>query len=49
MIYEEAARHGLDEQRSAMILDRKHRIYEFLEHTPCRVEWNVFPLIQTEF
>ena len=33
MIYEVAAGHGLNEQRSAEILDRKHRIYESLEHT----------------
>ena len=33
MIYEIAAAHGLNEQRSAEILDRKHRIYESLEHT----------------
>src|SRR5277367_798206 len=33
MIYEVAAAHGLNEQRSAEILDRKHRIYESLEHT----------------
>ena len=33
MIYEVAARHGLGEQRSAEILDRKHRIYESLSHT----------------
>jgi hypothetical protein len=32
MIYELAAEHGLNEQRSAEILDRKHRIYEYLEH-----------------
>ena len=32
MIYEVAAGHGLNEQRSAEILDRKHRIYESLEH-----------------
>jgi HAD superfamily hydrolase (TIGR01509 family) len=33
MIYEVAAGHGLNEQRSAKILDRKHFIYESLEHT----------------
>ena len=33
MIYEVAAEHGLDEQRSAEILSRKHRICESLEHT----------------
>jgi HAD superfamily hydrolase (TIGR01509 family) len=33
MIYEVAAGHGLNEQRSAEILDRKHRIYESLEYT----------------
>jgi beta-phosphoglucomutase len=33
MIYEVAAGHGLNEQRSAEILSRKHRIYESLEHT----------------
>src|SRR5271170_5825267 len=33
MIYEIAAAHGLSERRSAEILDRKHRIYESLEHT----------------
>jgi HAD superfamily hydrolase (TIGR01509 family) len=33
MIYEVAAEHGLDEQRSAEILSRKHLIYESLEHT----------------
>lgn len=37
MIYEVAAGHGLNEQRSAEILDRKHRIYESLEHTLCPV------------
>jgi beta-phosphoglucomutase-like phosphatase (HAD superfamily) len=33
MIYGVAAGHGLNEQRGAEILDRKHRIYESLEHT----------------
>jgi beta-phosphoglucomutase len=33
MIYEVAAGHGLNEQLRAEILDRKHRIYESLEHT----------------
>jgi beta-phosphoglucomutase-like phosphatase (HAD superfamily) len=33
MIYEVAAEHGLDEQRSAEILSSKHCIYESLEHT----------------
>lgn len=33
MIYEIAGTHGLNEQRSAEILDHKHRIYESLEHT----------------
>jgi beta-phosphoglucomutase len=33
MIYELAAEHGLNEQRSVEILVRKHRIYESLEHT----------------
>jgi beta-phosphoglucomutase len=33
MTYEVAAEHGLDEQRSAEILSRKHRIYASLEHT----------------
>jgi HAD superfamily hydrolase (TIGR01509 family) len=33
MIYEVAAGYGLDEQRCAEILSRKHRIYESLEHT----------------
>ena len=33
MIYEVAAAYGLNEQRSAVILERKHRIYESLEHT----------------
>jgi phosphoglycolate phosphatase-like HAD superfamily hydrolase len=33
MIYEIAAAHGLNEQRRAEILDRKHRAYESLEHT----------------
>ena len=33
MIYEVAAGHGLNQQRSAEILSRKHRIYESLEHT----------------
>jgi beta-phosphoglucomutase len=33
MIYEMAAEHGLNEQRSAEILERKYRIYESLEHT----------------
>lgn len=33
MIYEIAAAHGLNEQRRAEILDRKHRVYESLEHT----------------
>jgi beta-phosphoglucomutase len=37
MIYEVAAEHGLNDQRSAQILDRKHRIYESLEHTLCPV------------
>jgi HAD superfamily hydrolase (TIGR01509 family) len=37
MIYEVAAGHGLNEQRSAEILDRKHRIYESLEHMLCPV------------
>jgi HAD superfamily hydrolase (TIGR01509 family) len=37
MIYAVAAGHGLNEQRSAEILDRKHRIYESLEHTLCPV------------
>ena len=33
MIYEVAAAHGHSEQRRAEILNRKHRIYESLEHT----------------
>jgi beta-phosphoglucomutase len=33
MIYELAAEHGLNEQRSVEILVRKHHIYESLEHT----------------
>jgi HAD superfamily hydrolase (TIGR01509 family) len=33
MIYEVTAGHGLNEQRSAEILELKHRIYESLEHT----------------
>ena len=33
MIYEVAAAHGLNERRSAVILERKHRIYESPEHT----------------
>jgi HAD superfamily hydrolase (TIGR01509 family) len=37
MIYEVAAAHGLNEQRSSEILDRKYRIYESLEHTLCPV------------
>jgi HAD superfamily hydrolase (TIGR01509 family) len=37
MIYEVAAGHGLNEQHSAEILDRKHRIYESLEHMLCPV------------
>ena len=37
MIYEVAAGHGLNEQRSAEILDRKHRIYQSMEHTLCPV------------
>lgn len=37
MIYEVAAGHGLSEQRSAEILDRKHRIYESMEHMLCPV------------
>jgi beta-phosphoglucomutase-like phosphatase (HAD superfamily) len=33
MIYKVAAEHGLSEQRSAEILERKYRTYESLEHT----------------
>ena len=33
MIYDLAAGHGFNEQRSAEILERKHRIYESLEET----------------
>jgi HAD superfamily hydrolase (TIGR01509 family) len=37
MIYEVAAAHGLNEERRAEILCRKHVIYESLEHTLCPV------------
>ena len=33
MIYEVAAERGFSAERCAQILDRKHRIYESLEHT----------------
>ena len=33
MIYEVAGAHGMSDERCAEILDRKHRIYESLEHT----------------
>lgn len=37
MIYDVATEHGLNEQRSAEILERKYRIYESMEHTLCPV------------